>query len=341
MPSCPSSPATILIVSPCPSLLPFAFSLLSFAFALCAGPATAAEPVYPSKSIRIIVAAAPGGGTDFVSRLMGSKLTESLGQQVLVENRAGAGSTIGYEYGVKSAPDGYTLTMITGSYSINPSLYPIKFHPLNDFTPVIWVARGPYVIVVHPSLPVKTTRELIALAKARPGQIIYGSSGQGAIVHLTTELFLTMAGVKMTHVPYKGGGPAMTDLLAGHIQLVFATAPVGLPQAKAGRLRALAVTTSTRVAAEPGIPTVAESGVPGYEVTNWHGLIGPKGLPRPVMERLNGEMTKILQQKDMEGRLQSDGLSPVGGTPEQLFEQIRKEIEQWRQVVVRAGIQIN
>jgi tripartite-type tricarboxylate transporter receptor subunit TctC len=321
--------------------LPFASSLLSFAFALCAGAAAAAEPVYPSRPIRIIVAAAPGGGTDFVSRLMGQKLTEALGQQVLVENRAGAGSTIGYEYGVKSAPDGYTLTMITGSYSINPSLYPIKFHPLNDFTPVIWVARGPYIIVVHPSLPARNIRELVALAKVRPGQIIYGSSGQGAIVHLTTELFLTMAGVKMTHVPYKGGGPAMTDLLAGHIQLVFATAPVALPQVKAGRLRALAVTTSTRLVAEPGIQTVAESGVPGYEVTNWHGLIGPKGLPRPVVERLNGEMTKILQKKDMEGRLQFDGLSPVGGTPEQLFEQIRKEIEQWRQVVARAGIQIN
>jgi len=320
---------------------PFPFPLFPFAFALCAGAATAAEPAYPSRPVRIIVAAAPGGGTDFVSRLMGSKLTEALGQQVLVENRAGAGSTIGYEYGVKSAPDGYTLTMVTGSYSINPSLYAIKFDPLNDFTPVIWVARGPYVIVVHPSLPVRNTRELIALAKARPGMIIYGSSGQGAIVHLTTELFLHMAGVKMTHVPYKGGGPAMTDLLAGHIQLVFATAPVGLPQAKAGRLRALAVTTSTRVAAEPGIPTVTESGVPGYEVTNWHGLIGPKGLPRPVVERLNGEMAKILKLKEMEERLQSDGLSPVGGTPEQLFEQIRQEIGQWRQVVVQAGIKIN
>ena len=296
---------------------------------------------YPSRPIRIVVAAAPGGGTDFVSRLMGGKLAEALGQQVFVENRPGAGSTIGYEYGVKAPPDGYTLTMITGSYSINPSLYPIKFHPLNDFTPVIWVARGPYVIVVHPSLPVRTTRELIALAQARPGQIIYGSSGQGAIVHLTTELFLYMAGVKMTHVPYKGGGPAMTDLLAGHIQLVFATAPVGLPQAKAGRLRALAVTTSTRVPAEPGLPTVAESGVPGYEVTNWHGLIGPKGLPRPVVERLNGEMTKILRQKDMEERLQADGLTPAGGTPEQLYEQIRREIEQWRSVVQRAGVRIN
>jgi tripartite-type tricarboxylate transporter receptor subunit TctC len=272
---------------------------------------------------------------------MGGKLTEAFGQQVFVENRAGAGSTIGYEYGVKAAPDGYTLTLITGSYSINPSLYPVRFDPLKDFTPVIWVARGPYVIVVHPSLPVRTTRDLIALAKAQPGQITYGTSGQGAIVHLTTELFLHMAGVKMTHVPYKGGGPAMTDLLAGHIQLVFATAPVALPQVKAGRLRALAVTTAGRVPAEPAIPTVAESGVPGYEVTNWHGLIGPKGLPLPIVERLNGEVTAILRQKEMEVRLQSDGLAPAGGTPEQLYEQIRKELDQWRQVIHRAGIRIN
>lgn len=311
------------------------------ALAAALGAAGAAAQSYPSKPVRIIVAAAPGGGTDFVSRLMGARLAEALGQQVFVENRPGAGSTIGYEYGVKAAPDGYTLTMITGSYSINPSLYPIKFDPLKDFTPIIWVARGPYVIVVHPSLPVNTTRELIALAKARPGQITYGSSGQGAIVHLTTELFLYMAGVKMTHVPYKGGGPAMTDLLAGQIQLVFATAPVGLPQVKAGRLRALAVTTAQRVAAEPAIPTVAESGVPGYEVTNWHGLIGPRGLPRAVVERVNAEMAKIIRQKEMEERLQSDGLAPAGGTPEQLYDQIRKELDQWRQVIARAGIKIN
>jgi len=305
----------------------------------CLG-AALAQP-YPSKPVRIIVAAAPGGGADFVARLMGSKLAEALGQQVVVENRAGAGSTIGYEYGVRAAPDGYTLTLITGSYSINPSLYPVRFDPLKDFTPVIWVARGPYVVVVHPSLPVRTTRELIALAKAKPGDILYGSSGQGAIVHLTTELFLHIARVKMTHVPYKGGGPAMTDLLAGHIQLVFATAPVALPQVKAGRLRALAVTTAERVPAEPAIPTVAESGVPGYEVTNWHGLIGPRGLPAPVVERLNGEMTAILRQKEMEVRLQSDGLAPAGGTPAQLYEQIRKELDQWRLVIQRAGIRIN
>ena len=302
--------------------------------------ATAAQP-YPVKAVRIIVGAAPGGGSDFVSRLMAARLTEALGQQFIVENRAGAGSTIGYDYGIRAAPDGYTLTMITGSYSINPSLYPIRFHPLNDFTPIIWVARGPYVIVVHPSLPARNVRELIALAKARPGQVTYGSSGQGAIVHLTTELFLYMAGVKMTHVPYKGGGPAMVDLLAGQIQLLFATSPIGLPQVKSGRLRGLAVTTPERVPAEPAIPTVAESGVPEYEVVNWHGLIGPRGLPRPVVERLNGEMSKILQQKDMEEKLRADGISPAGGPPERLYERVKAELEQWRKVVERAGIKLN
>jgi tripartite-type tricarboxylate transporter receptor subunit TctC len=273
--------------------------------------------------------------------LMANKLTEALGQQVIVENRAGAGSSLGYEAGVRAPPDGYTLIMISPSYVINPSLYPLKFDAVNDYTPIIPVARGPYIVVVHPSLPAKNVRELIALAKARPGQIVYGSSGQGAIVHLTTELFLYMAGVQMTHVPYKGGGPAMTDLIAGQIQLVFATSQVGLPQAKAGRLRALAVTTPERIAAEPQLPTVTESGLPGYEVTNWHALIGPKAIPRAIVERLHAEMTKILGQKDMAERLQGDGVSPAGGTPEQLFAQIRKEIEQWRQVVTRAGIKIN
>ena len=307
--------------------------------ALITGPVCGQQ--YPVKPIRLVVAVAPGGGTDFVTRLMGQKLTEALGQQIVVENRPGAGSTLGFEFALRSVPDGYTLLMVSPTYSVVPSLFALKYDALNDFTPVIPVARGPYVIVVHPSLPVKTTRELVALAKARPNQIIYGSSGTGAIVHLTTEYFLYMAGVQMTHVPYKGGGPAMSDLIAGHIQLVFATTQVGMPQVKAGRLRALAVTTPERMAAEPQLPTVAESGVPGYEVTNWHGLIGPKGLPRAVVERLNAELGKILGQKDMEVRLQGDGMSPAGGTPEQLYEQIRKEIVQWKQVVDRAGIKIN
>ncbi len=307
----------------------------------CTAAAQTAPQAYPSKPIRLIVAVAPGGGTDFVARLMGHKLTESLGQQILVDNRPGGGSTIGFEFALRSAPDGYTLLMVSTSYSVVPSIFQLKYDALNDFTPVIPVARGPFLIVVHPSLPVKTTRELVALARARPGQITYGSSGTGAIVHLTTEYFLHMAGVQMTHVPYKGGGPAMSDLIAGHIQLVFATTQVGIPQVKAGRLRAIAVTTPERVPTEPQIPTVNESGVPGYEVTNWHGLIGPKGLPRAVVERLNAEMNRILKLKDMAERLQGDGMSPAGGTPEQLFEQIRREIDQWRGVVTRAGIKIN
>jgi tripartite-type tricarboxylate transporter receptor subunit TctC len=310
------------------------------AIACClAGTATAQS--YPVKPIRLVVGTAAGGGSDFVARLIAGRLTEPLGQQVIVENRAGAGSTLGYEFGMRAAPDGYTLTLITASYAINPSLYALKFDAAADYTPVIPVARGPYVVVVHPSLPAKNIRELIALAKARPGQIIYGSSGQGAIVHLTTELFLYMAGVQMTHVPYKGGSIALTEVMAGQIQVVFATSQTGLPQAKAGRVRALAVTTPERIAAEPSLPTVAESGVPGYEVTNWHALIGPKGLPRAVVERLHAETTKILKTKDMEERMQTDGVSPAGGTPEQLHAHITREIEQWRQVVARAGIKIN
>ena len=301
----------------------------------------AAAQSYPSKPIRLIVATTAGGGSDFVGRLLAGKLTEPLGQQVIVDNRAGAGSTLGYDLGMRAAPDGYTLTVITPSYAINPSLYPLKFDAATDYTPIIKLASGPYVVVVHPSLPAKNIRELIALAKARPGQIVYGSSGQGAIVHLTTELFLYMAGVKMTHVPYKGGGVALTDVIAGQIQVVFATSQTGLPQAKAGRVRALAVTTPERIPAEPNLPTIAESGVPGYEVTNWHALIGPKGLPRAVVDRLNAETTKILKVKDMEERMQTDGIAPAGGTPEQLHEHIRKEIEQWRGVVQRAGIKIN
>lgn len=299
-----------------------------------------AAVAYPVKPVRIIVAAAPGGGTDFIARILAQKLTESFGQQVLVENRPGAGSTLGFEAGMKSAPDGYTFNLITPSYSINPSLYNIKFDAANDFTPVILVARGPLIAVVHPSLPAKNIRELIALAKARPDQIVYGTSGQGAIVHLANARFLHMAGIKMVHVPYKGGAPALTDLMAGQISLVFATPQAGLPQIKAGRIRALGVTTRTRLAAEPSIPTIAEAGVPGYEVNNWHGLIGPKGLPRAVVERVNGEVTRIIRTKEMEERLRGDGVAPAGGTPEELQAQIRAEISMWRGVVKEAGIKI-
>ena len=295
---------------------------------------------YPVKPIRVIVGAAAGGGTDFMARIVGQKLSEALGQQVIVDNRPGAGSTLGFEFGARAAPDGYTLTMITASWSINPSLYPIKIDALTDYTPVLLVARGPFVIVAHPSLPARTTRELVALAKAHPNGITYGSSGQGAIVHLATELFLYKAGIKMTHVPYKGGGPALVDLIAGQIQIVFATPQAGLPHVKAGRIRGIAVTTAERVAAAPDIPTAAESGVPGYEVTNWHGLIGPKGLPRPIVDRLNAEVNKAIKGKDLDEKLSANGVSAVGGRPELLYDLIRREVDQWRQVVSAAGVKI-
>ena len=311
---------------------------LSIAAAALAVPAQAQQ--YPSKPIRIIVGATPGGGTDFVARLVGQKLSEALNQQVIVDNRPGAGGSLGFEFGARAAPDGYTLTMITAGWSINPSLYQVKFDAATDYTPVLLVARGPLVIVAHPSLPARTTRQLIALAKARPNEIIYGTSGQGSIVHLATELFLYKAGLKMTHVPYKGGGPALIDLMAGQIQIVFATPQAGLPHVKAQRIRGIAVTTSERVAAAPDIPTVAESGVPGYEVTNWHGLIGPKGLPRPVVERLNAEVNKALKGKDLDEKLNTNGVSAVGGNPEMLYELIRREIDQWRQVVTAAGVKL-
>ena len=295
---------------------------------------------YPNKPIRIIVATTAGGGTDFIARLIAQKLTDVFAQQILVENRAGAGSTLGIEAGIRSAPDGYTLNIVTPSYSINPSIYNLKFDPLTDCTPVILIARGPLLASVHPSVPAKTLRELIALAKARPDQIVYGTSGQGTIVHLANAQFLHMAGIKMVHVPYKGGGPALTDLIAGQIQLVFVTPQTGLPQAKAGRIRVLAVTTGTRLAAEPNIPTIAEAGVPGYEVSNWHAMIGPKGLPRAVIERLNGEVNRIIKSKDMEDRLRGDGVTAAGGTPEALHELFRRELTMWRDVVQAAGIKI-
>lgn len=295
---------------------------------------------YPAKPLRIIVSSTAGGGSDFIGRLLAQKLSEAVGQQVIVENRAGAGGTLGIEAGIRAVPDGYTFNVITPSYAVNPSLYTLKFDPANDFTAVVPIARGPLVASIHPSVPAKTLRELIVLAKARPGQIVYGTAGQGTLVHLSSALFLHGAGIKMVHVPYKGGGPALTDLIAGQISMVFATPQTGLPQAKAGRIRALAVTTATRIAAEPGIPTIAESGVPGYDVSNWHGLIGPKGLARAVVERINSEVNKIVRSKEMEERLRADGVSPTGGTADALQEQVRREIVMWRDAVKVADIRI-
>lgn len=230
--------------------------------------------------------------------------------------------------------------MLSGSYTINPSLYKLSYDPVIDITPIIQISRGPLVVVVNPSLPVKNIEELIAMAKAKPGYITFASAGSGTMVHLASELFATMARIKMTHVPYKGTGPALTDTLAGQTNLLFGTNSSVLPHVKTGRLRALAVTTTTRLPATPDIPTVAESGVPGYEVVAWHAFIGPKGLPRPIVDRINNEVAKTLELKETAEKLQSDGVSPAGGTPEQLLTTIKKEIEVWRNVVKETDVKV-
>ena len=313
-------------------------SRIAVLLVLLCGAASVWAQAYPAKPIRLVVPFAPGGGVDFIARLIGQKLGESLGQPVIVENRPGAGSSIGTETVIRSAPDGYTLLQISPSYAINPSLQPIKFDALNDYTPIALVGKGPFVVVAHPSLPARDAKQLVALARSRPGDILYGSTGQGTIVHLSTELFLYMAKVKMTGVQYKGGGPALIDVMAGHVHLVFSPPQVGLPHVKAGRVRAIGMTSAQRIPTEPDIPALAEA-VPGYEATNWHATIGPKGIPRAIVDRINGEVRKIVTQKDIENTLHTNGVFPEGGgSPEQVYDLIRKDHDQWKRVVIQAGI---
>jgi len=299
---------------------------------------TAGAQAYPAKPVRIVVPFAPGGGSDFIARFMAQRLTEGLGKQVIVENKRGAGGVLGIEQGIKSPADGYTLTLIASSYTVNPSIYKLNFDPVADITPIIQMSQGPLLIVARPSLPVKSTQELIALAKSKPGQVNFASSGQGSVIHLATELFDSMAGIKMNHIPYKGTGPALTDTIGGQTDVFFSSTATAMPHVQSGKLRAIAVTTAKRIPALPNVPTVAESGLPGYEVVLWHGLIGPKGLPRPIVERINSEVTKTLGLKQTAEQLQSDGVAPAGGTPEQFLGQIRKEIEVWRKVAASAGV---
>lgn len=310
--------------------------LAALVFSLLALPAMAQQ--YPTKAVRIVVPFAPGGGSDFIARFMAQRLTETLGSQVIVENKPGAGGVLGIEQGVKSPPDGYTLTLIASSYTVNPSIYKLNFDPVSDITPIIQLSQGPLLVVVNPGLPVKTIKELIALAKSKPGEVTFASSGQGSVIHLATELFNTMAGTKMNHIPYKGTGPALTDTLAGQTNIFFSSTANAMPHVKAGKLRAVAVTTAKRIPALPEVPTIAESGVAGYDVVLWHGLIGPKGLPRPIVDRINGDVTKTLKLKETAEQLQNDGVAPAGGTPEQFAAQIKAEIGIWRKVAAAAGV---
>jgi tripartite-type tricarboxylate transporter receptor subunit TctC len=293
---------------------------------------------WPTKPVKIVVPFAPGGGSDFIARYIARRLTEDLKQPFIVDNKPGAGGNIGAEQGVKSPPDGYTLTLIASSYTVNPSVYKLNFDPVKDITPIVQISQGPLIIVVNASVPAKTLPEFIALAKAKPDSINYASSGQGSIIHAATEMFNQQAGTRMTHVPYKGSGPALTDTIAGQTQVFFSSATTAMPQVQGGKLRAIGVTTLKRIPALPNVPTVAESGVPAYEVTLWHGLIGPKGMAPEIVAKINGAVVRALKLKESEEQLQNDGVAPAGGSPQQFGDTIRKEIETWRKVVATANI---
>jgi len=296
-----------------------------------------AQP-YPSRPVKIVVPFPPGGGNDFIARFVAQRLTPALGQQVIVENKPGAGGIIGVEAGLKAPPDGYTLTLISSAYTITPHLYRLQFDPLADIAPIIQMSRGPLVAVVHPAVPARNARELIELARREPGRLNFASSGQGSTIHLAAELFAMRAGIKMNHIPYKGTSQALTDTIGGQVDLYFSSTAPAIPHIRSGKLRALGVTTAERIAAEPAIPTLAEAGLPGYEVILWHGLAGPKGLPRAIVDRINAEVSALVQLKETADQLQTDGVAPMRSTPEELQATIRKEIEMWRKVIHDAKI---
>jgi len=293
---------------------------------------------YPSKPIRMIVASAPGGGTDLAARVVGQKLAVALGQPVIIDNRAGAAGNIAADIAAKSQPDGYTLIMVSASHAINATLYrKLPYDTLKDFAPVSQVTGSAYVFAVNPSLPVQSFTEFITLAKARKGKLSYASSGNGQAGHLAMELLKTLAGFEALHVPYKGGGPAMLNLIAGQVDAFISSPPAAVPQVKAGKVRALAVTSLKRSDLLPDVPTIAESGFPQYEVNGWNGLLAPAGTPAVIVNRLQSEVAAALKQPDVRERMASNGLDAVGSTPAQYSALIQAEIGKWAKVVKQSG----
>jgi tripartite-type tricarboxylate transporter receptor subunit TctC len=318
-----------------------ALSLGVIAALMSAAGAQAAQS-YPTKPIRIIVAYTPAGTTDILARAVGQKMTETWGQSVIIDNRPGANGNIGTEITAAATPDGYTIVMATAAtHSINNTLYPkLKWDAVRDFAPISLVARVPNILVVNNSLPVKSVKELIAYGKANSGKLNHGSPGLGSTGHLSAELFKSASGLQMTHVPYKGSAPTLADLVAGQIQVVIDNMPPYLPQVQAGKIRGLAVTTATRSAAAPNLPTIAEAGVKGYEAGSWFGLAAPKGVPADVIAKLSAETDRILKLPDVKERLIGLGAEPVGGKPEDFAAFIRSEQAKWRKVITQAGIKL-
>ncbi|MGZ5091911.1 MAG: tripartite tricarboxylate transporter substrate binding protein [Burkholderiales bacterium] len=294
---------------------------------------------YPAKPIRLLVGFAAGGPSDVASRTVGQKLTQKWGQQVIVDIRPGAGGTIASDAVAKAPPDGYTLLLPAFSHAVNPSLISrLPYDTLRDFTPIVLFASTANMLVTHPSIPAKTVRELIAIAKARPNQLTYGSAGNGTASHLAGELLNTMGGVSITHVPYKGIAPAHTDTMGGQISMMFDSLVTGIPAVKAGRLRAFGVTTLKRWPGAPDVPTMSEAGLTGYEVNSWYGLMGPAGLSREIVQRLNAEVIRSMAEPDARERLYSIGAEPMSNTPEEFAAYIRSEMAKWDKVVKAAGI---
>jgi tripartite-type tricarboxylate transporter receptor subunit TctC len=319
--------------------LPIAGALSLCAVLSAAVPAVAQAP-YPAKPIRIIVPFAPGGPNDVLARLVGSRLTEAWNQPVIIDNRGGAGGTIGAEAGARAPADGYTLTMGGSSnMTVAPALYAkLSYSPLKDFTPIANVARVPYLLVINPRVPAKTVKELVAIARAKPGYLNYASSGVGSMSSLAAEWFNAVAGTKVVHIPFKGTAPALTELMVGSVDLMMADMGLALVQARAGKMRAIAVTTPRRSAGAPDVPTVAESGLPGFELSPWFGIVGPAGVPREIVDRLNREINSALKGAELLKRFAELGYEPAYGSAEQFAAEMRKDIELYARIIQKAGI---
>lgn len=299
----------------------------------------AAAQAYPARPIRLVIPFAPGGANDIIGRLVGAKLAEVLGQQIVFDNRGGAGGSIGVELAAKAPPDGYTLVLGNiATLAVNPTLYPkLPYDPLKDLQPISLVAKLPQVLVVHPSLPAGSVRELVALAKKRPGELMYGSGGSGSGAHLTAEYFKLLAKIDLVHVPYKGLGPAYVDLLAGQIPIVFGGVPGVAPHIRSARVRPLGVTGAQRVPAFPQVPTIAEAGVPGYEATLWYGVLAPAATSTAVVARLHAALSAALQSRELRQRLVADGAEPAASTPEEFRAHIESEIQRWAPIIRASG----
>ena len=296
---------------------------------------------YPKRPVHLVVPFPPGGGNDFIARFVAQRLSTALKQAVIVDNKAGAGGLMGNEFAVKSPPDGYTLLLISASYTVNAALYPLKYDPVEDVNAVAQLSQGAFVLVANPNLAAKNLAELIALARAHPGELTIASSGLGSILHLSAELLMAQASIELLHVPYKGGGPALSDTLSGQTQLFFSTPSVALPFLKTGKLKALGVTTRQRTSVLPDVTTLREAGLPNYEVNVWHGILAPKGTSRAIIAKLNTEINRSMNTKDAQDLLSSDGVYPVSGTPEQFQALIKRETALWQEVAKKSNITLD